>query len=77
MNIPEHVGSDGIETHGPRHTDTIAPVRSRDSRVMNLAREHLEGFAIEFEPLTCNLEAVSVGALRHTNREDQSQQPKN
>ena len=56
--IPEDVGGDGVQAHRPRHLETGVPVLAGNARVVHLAGDDAEGFAIEKKAATADRERV-------------------
>ena len=62
VGVPEDVGGDGVQAHGFRHAQAVAPVFARDAGVVHFAGDDAEGFAVEEELAIGGAEGVLLGA---------------
>ena len=59
VEVPRHVGLDGVEAHRLEVVEGVMPVRRVDAEVVNRARENREGLAVEQE-LVLDLESMHL-----------------
>jgi hypothetical protein len=60
MHVPECIHGDGVEPHGFRLQQSIAPVRPRNARIVHLARDNLDRFAIQYK-----MAVIDRNRIRH------------
>src|SRR6185437_910963 len=64
MNVPEHVGGNGVQSHRLSHLHALAPIFVRYTCVMDLAGYDLERLMIQLEVVPCDLKRM-LSSLRN------------
>ena len=58
VQVPENIGRNGVQSHGARLLEAIAPVFARDALVVHFAGDDLQGLAVEHEVVALDADVV-------------------